>query len=241
MNNSNVFEGLNKYIINNCNTLGDIEKNIPFIDEKCISYIKSKNIANIPSSTAIASGIFAGSTAGMIAGLMGKAINKCGNILHDINKENSNIQYDIEDWIEIVNNNTIDEIISKIKFNNFSIHHYLNHLKNYKKMTFGEIVEKSNIRESYLKPVFNIKNNKARRKPNRDCIIGLSFAFRLNILETNYLLQAAGYNPLYLRNKRDMIIYKCITNKFDVSELNSYLIKFTCDKIGNWDEDEGIY
>ena len=130
-------------------------------------------------------------------------------------------------------------MVSKVNFNRFSIQHYLNHLKNECNMTFEQISERSNHKESYIKPVFNIGGSR-KRNPSRDCIIGLAFAFQLNTFETNYLLKAAGFNELYLRDKRDLIIAKGLFDSMNIGEINKYLKNNSCIKIGNLDEDEGV-
>ena len=135
-----------------------------------------------------------------------------------------------------VQNIDIRPIIEKVNFNRFSIQHYLNHLKNESGITFEQICIKSNHKESYITPVFNI-NGKRKRNPNRNCIIGLAFAFELNTFETNYLLKAAGFNELYLRDKRDLIIAKGLMDFMDINQVNYYLLKYDCCKIGNLDEE----
>lgn len=49
---------------------------------------------------------------------------------------------------------------------------------------------------------------------SRDFIIGMCFAFRLNIRESNLLLKAYGFNELYDKDLRDVIIIKSIYDFF---------------------------
>ncbi|MTI70076.1 MAG: hypothetical protein FH751_07485 [Firmicutes bacterium] len=64
-------------------------------------------------------------------------------------------------------------------------------------------------------------------------IIGLCFAFELNIVESNLLLKTAGYNELYPRKKDEIIILKCIEKGNNVYETNNILKKYNLDEIGN--------
>lgn len=56
---------------------------------------------------------------------------------------------------------------------------------------------------SYVGNVVNrIKNN-----PSRDALIRICFAIGTTFDEAQYLLKYAGHAPLYVRNKRDVIIW----------------------------------
>jgi hypothetical protein len=43
--------------------------------------------------------------------------------------------------------------------------------------------------------------------------------------ETDYLLKYSGYNPLYVRNKRDVIIWYGISEKEKLNVINSNIKK----------------
>lgn len=232
----NRFNELNKKILSQCKNINDIEENIPFAD-KILEDEDEKNIYRI--SSFINSSIIGGTTSiakGLINNynrLNRNILNR--NILNKINKFNkneTNIEPGSGQWTKLLRDDSIDEIIDKVNFNRFSIQHYLNHLKNECGLTFEEICEQSNHKESYIKPVFTL-NKDRKRNPNRDCIIGLSFAFKLNTYEANYLLKAAGFNELYLRDKRDLIIAKGLLDLMPIKDVNRYLKKYNCEEIGN--------
>lgn len=231
----NRFDELNKKILSKCKDISDIEENIPFVDE-LLAYEDEKNIYGVSSCIPIS--IIGGATS-IAKGLINNYNKLNRNILNKINKFNkneTNIEPGSGQWTKLLRDNSIDEIVDKVNFNRFSIQHYLNHLKNECGLTFEQICEQSNHKESYIKPVFNI-NGARKRNPNRDCIIGLSFAFKLNTYEANYLLKAAGFNELYLRDKRDLIIAKGLMDFMDINQVNYYLLKYDCYKIGNLDEE----
>lgn len=233
----NRFDELNKKILSKCKDISDIEENIPFVDE-LLADEDEKNIYEVSSCIPIS--IIGGATS-IAKGLINNYNKLNRNILNKINKFNkneTNIQPGSGEWTKLLRENSIDEIIKKVNFNRFSIQHYLNNLKNESGLTFEQICIKSNHKESYIKPVFNTNiNDKRKRNPNRNCIIGLAFAFELNTFETNYLLKAAGFNELYLRDKRDLIIAKGLMDFMDINEVNYYLLKYDCYKIGNLDEE----
>lgn len=61
------------------------------------------------------------------------------------------------------------------------------------------------------------------QRPSRDSAIVLAFGLKLNISETNHLLNAAGYS-LSQSSKRDIIIQYCIENKMvDPIEVDNIL------------------
>lgn len=133
---------------------------------------------------------------------------------------------------------SIDEIRSKFEPNTYDIKDYLNLLKNYSEKTFSDLARLSNHKESYLKEIFSFNKRRQLRLPNRDCIIGLCFAFELNLKESNLLLKAAGFNELYHRDLRDIIIIRSLLQRLNLSQVNILLTQYDLNKIGNLDSDE---
>jgi len=214
---------MNKKIALKCNTVEEIYENIPYIDNKIEKYIDIKNA--FPASIIP----------------MGGVIDISENIFKKINRNSKNIsnlnikEGELEK--ELINK-SLNDLIKIIKFNEFSIQRYLNNLKIYKNLENKDIIKKSNHKKKYIESVFAHDNAKYKRNPSRDCVIGLSFAFKLNLVETNYLLKAAGYNELYLRNKRDLIVAKSIVEEFNINDLNKRLLEYDLNKIGNLDDEE---
>lgn len=205
----------------------EIAKNIPFYDELSNTQSLINNIICSGVSSSIApTGIFFPKG---IFNKINKAVNNESNF--DVNKG---------EWGKALNDKNIDELMETVNFNKFSIHLYLNNIKLEKGLTMTEIMQKSNFKDKYLSGVFTIKKTKSQRHPSRDCIIGLCFAFELNLFDSNYLLKSAGYNDLYLRNKRDLIIAKSILENKDIQYVNKYLQKYGEEKIGNFDDNESV-
>lgn len=229
----NIFDDINKGIIKDCKSNDDIYEKVPFVGENIedhIVYCTSMGWSPLVSGiSSIGSIISSGAPVGI------------KNIFNTINKKSKNISkisVANGEWEQNLKVKNIDELIDIINFNNFSIQLYLNNIKQYSNLTWDNIAERSNYKKKYLEGIFTIGNKKSKRNPSRDCIIGLSFAFNLNMIETNYLLKAAGYNELYLRNRKDLIIAKSIMDRKDIKYLNKYLIKHGEDKIGNLDDEE---
>lgn len=221
----NRFDELNNKMLNKCKSVREIQENSPFTD----LLLDEKNCSG--------NGLI--STIGGVINVYNNFSRNLLNKINKFNKNDTNIRSGSGQWTKLLKENSIDEMVSKVNFNRFSIQHYLNHLKNECNMTFEQISERSNHKESYIKPVFNIGGSR-KRNPSRDCIIGLAFAFQLNTFETNYLLKAEGFNELYLRDKRDLIIAKGLFDSMNIGEINKYLKNNSCIKIGNLDEDEGV-
>lgn len=130
-------------------------------------------------------------------------------------------------WFDSISKTSLD-VLLEAKNNNDELKVYLQAIKEYFKLTYGDLSEYSNFKESIIKDVFY-----GRRNPSRELVIGLSFAFKLNIIESNLLLKAAGYNELYPRKKDDLIILKCIDDNKNIYETNEILEKYNCKHIGN--------
>lgn len=225
-------EDINKRILKklekNNSSVEEIAKNIPFYDETKIA---------VPVQG------FSVGIAGFAGGILPFPQKVDKGVISKINKvsnNQSNFSVDNGEWDKALNEKSIDELMETVNFNKFSIHLYLNSIKLEKGLTMTEIMEKSNFKDKYLSGVFTIKKTRSQRHPSRDCIIGLCFAFELDLYDSNYLLRAAGYNDLYLRNKRDLIIAKSILENKDIQYVNKYLQKYGEEKIGNFDDNESV-
>ena len=84
------------------------------------------------------------------------------------------------------------------------------------KPTRAYLSEHSNFSEEQIK-----KALQGKVRGSRDFIIGMCFAFKLNIKESNLLLKSYGYNELYDKDLRDVIIMKYIYDFFINKDFNS--------------------
>lgn len=98
--------------------------------------------------------------------------------------------------------------------------------------------EHSNFTEYQIK-----KALEGKVRGSRDFIIGMCFAFKLNIRESNLLLKSYGHNELYDKDLRDVIIMKYLyeffvnknfhSDKIAIVELNDMLSKNGLDIIAS--------
>lgn len=68
---------------------------------------------------------------------------------------------------------------------------------------YAAISSKAGLHRSYVGNIVNGKKN----NPQRDAIIAICLAIGTTIEEVQYLLKYAGHAPLYVRRKRDVIIW----------------------------------
>lgn len=138
----------------------------------------------------------------------------------------------LRSWFDVTK--SLDFLINKTKSYNNKTNNRINDLKKYfmeqykignfpKKPTIEYLSYESNFSEDYIKKVLN-----NTRGGSRDFIIGMCLAFKLNIIESNLLLKSSGYNELYDKDIRDVIIIKSIYDNFInidyIKDNNTYII-----------------
>lgn len=99
-----------------------------------------------------------------------------------------------------------------------SFHAYITNLCKTTEQVPEQIIKKAGIERTYGHQLFN-----GTRKPSRDKVIQLAFGFKLDLDDTQKLLQIAQKNPLYPKIKRDAAILFCITHHKDLLETQSVL------------------
>ena len=72
--------------------------------------------------------------------------------------------------------------------------------------------------------VGNIINGK-KNNPSRNVLISICFAMGTTFEEAQYLLKYAGHAPLYVRRKRDVIIWFGFMKKQDLHTVNDTLVE----------------
>ena len=70
--------------------------------------------------------------------------------------------------------------------------------------------------------VGNIVNGK-KRNPSRDALISICLAIGTTVEEVQYLLKYAGQAPLYVRRKRDVVIWFGFMKKMSLDEVDEKL------------------
>ena len=83
------------------------------------------------------------------------------------------------------------------------------------------------VRAAGMNPTFGYQVFTGARGASRDKVLALAFALRLSLKEANRLLQAAGANELYCKNRRDAIIIYCLTHGATLAEADDELYRFS--------------
>lgn len=74
--------------------------------------------------------------------------------------------------------------------------------------------------ESYSYQLLN-----GTRNPSRDTVLKIALGLNADLQNANNLLQHSGHNLLYVRDKRDALIYYAFLNSMTITDLNQLLIE----------------
>lgn len=85
-------------------------------------------------------------------------------------------------------------------------------------MTIPQIIEKASISRSLAYQIFN-----GKRVPNRNLLIRMALAMKLEVDETQRLLKISKKGELYPRIQRDAAIIFCIQNNYSLIDTNELL------------------
>ena len=83
-----------------------------------------------------------------------------------------------------------------------------------------DVIRRAQIGETYGYYIFT-----GQRHPKRDFVIRLALAMGCTLVETNRMLQAAGLNGLYCKNRRDVIIIYGIDHGFSLQRIDEQLYR----------------
>lgn len=97
-------------------------------------------------------------------------------------------------------------------------HEYISTLCKTSGLIPEQVIKQSAIERSYGHQLFN-----GTRKPSRDKVIQLAFGFKLNVEDTQKLLQIGQKSVLYPKIKRDAAILYCINHQKDIYDTQSML------------------
>lgn len=98
---------------------------------------------------------------------------------------------------------------------------YLQQLLDEKGLSRSEVVRNAQIDDTYGYYIFM-----GKRRASRDYIVRIALSMKCTLIEANRMLQAAGHNELYCKNRRDAIIIFCITHESGVQRTNEELYRF---------------
>ncbi len=91
----------------------------------------------------------------------------------------------------------------------------------------ADVVRAAGLNETYGYQLFTGQ----RTNPSRNKVLQLAFALQLTLREAGRLLQAAGANALYPKNRRDAIIIFCLDRGYSLRKTDEELYRFGEDTI----------
>ena len=102
-----------------------------------------------------------------------------------------------------------------------SLSSYLQQLLEEKGLNRAQVVRDAGLNETFGYQIF-----KGARKASRNKVLQLAFAMGLSLRETDRLLQAAGLNELYCKNRRDAIIIFAVEKGYNLQKTDEELYRF---------------
>lgn len=103
---------------------------------------------------------------------------------------------------------------------------YLKAIITIKKRTSASLIRESGINRRYFYDILS-----GKRQPDQDYVLRIMIALHATIHDTQWLLKAANYPQLYVRNRRDAIILYSIEHKLTVKQCNEMLTRLGLEEI----------
>lgn len=103
---------------------------------------------------------------------------------------------------------------------------YLQQLLDEKGLERIDVVRAAGLNETFGYQIFM-----GQRGASRNKVLQIAFAMGLSLKETNRLLQTAGANELYCKNRRDAIIIYCLAHNCTLQKTDEELYRFEEDTI----------
>lgn len=91
----------------------------------------------------------------------------------------------------------------------------------------SKVIADSELSETYAYQIFS-----GLRVPERNKVLCLGIAMKLNIDEMQKLLKAAGYSPLYVKIPFDSIVLYGLCNGYSVVKINELLYEYGLETLG---------
>lgn len=81
------------------------------------------------------------------------------------------------------------------------------------------------IRNSGLNDIYVHQIISGKRRPSRNKLLCLCFAMELEVSAVQEILKYCGYPPLYVKNRRDSVIYYGLENGLSLLQVNEMLFE----------------
>lgn len=122
---------------------------------------------------------------------------------------------------ELLESPSLEEYLAKSEPTARSLSDYLQSMLEEKGLKRSEVIRAASLNDTFGYQIFT-----GARGAGRDTALQLAFAMGLTLRETNRLLQAAGANGLYCKDRRDGIIIFCLEHGSSLQEANEELYRF---------------
>ncbi len=122
---------------------------------------------------------------------------------------------------ELLSSPSVGSFVSNAAVGERSLSEYLQQLLNEKGLKQSTVV-----RDAGLNNTFGYQIFKGTRKASRNKVLQIAFAMGLDLRETDRLLQAAGANELYCKNRRDAIIIFSVKHGYSLQKTEEELYRF---------------
>lgn len=121
---------------------------------------------------------------------------------------------------ELMDSPDLEQFLSQNQeqFVDKSVSELLNHLFEKKYISKAALAKQSGMSEIYLHQIFA-----GRRNPSRNRLLCLCYGLEASVEETQELLKLCGMAQLYLKLKRDAIIYYGLLHGLNLFEINDKL------------------
>ena len=121
---------------------------------------------------------------------------------------------------EIKDATDIEDYLVKNKENmiTVSLHEYLEILIARKEIKKSDVARGSLLDRTYVYKIFS-----GKKIPSRDKLLAISYAMKLSVDETQKMLKLSGNRELYMRDKRDAIIWFNLQQNKSIFEVNEQL------------------
>lgn len=104
---------------------------------------------------------------------------------------------------------------------------YLNQLLDEKGLKRSDVVHAAGINDTFGYQIF-----KGQRGAGRDKVLCLALSMGCDLVESRRLLQAAGVNELYCKDRRDAIIIFCIDHGYGLQRTDEELYRLGEETLG---------
>ena len=122
---------------------------------------------------------------------------------------------------ELLNSQNPIAFANKHKIGQLSLPDYLQRLLDEKGLERVEVVRKAGLNSTFGYQIFT-----GTRHASRNKLLQIAFAMKLDLRETNRLLQAGGVSALYCKDRRDAVIIFCINHAQTLQKTDEELYRF---------------